>query len=357
MRIEEIVVLALIFLTAICIWVLMYQVWKYLNSKSLGMQTVLDELIKEGIIILGTALLVTWIMWIKVVTQYNYYAAMTIAWIVLFVRVSVLAQPGVFAIVKYQMVFHFDFINSIDDEKIKMMSRAFVFTLALVCNIVMDFENTLEFLYLKEIQLDETFDVRRAKPDFVVLIISVLVIGFVQGRIVYERWKNPLPQQQESQNGEEKYNLKVISFVCMIFLIESVILISLLSIKLFALGQMLNILGFYIMLFTSIMLTVYSNKKMYLYVKKQFINQPSQIHPEPVTQQDIDPENPDPSQNANQIPLQDLGQNQDQPNEDQNQLPNVSPQLPEPQASNSCATISAYLYHRIEPDLPEIVIY
>ena len=119
MRIEEIVVLALIFLTAICIWVLMYQVWKYLNSKSLGMQTVLDDLIKDGIIILGTALLVTWIMWIKVVPQYNYYAAMTITRIVLFVRVSILAQPGVFAIVKYQMVFHF-LISSI----LLMMKRS-----------------------------------------------------------------------------------------------------------------------------------------------------------------------------------------------------------------------------------------
>ena len=102
---------------------------------------------------------------------------------------------------------------------------------------------------------------------------------------------------------------------------------------------------------------------MYLiYVKKKSISQPSQIHPEPETQQDIAPEIPDPSPNANQIPLQDLGQNQEQPNEDENQLQNVSPPLPnhdpeEPQASNSSVTITAYLYYRNEPDLPELVLY
>ena len=51
-------------------------------------------------------------------------------------------------------------------------------------------------------------------------------------------------------------------------------------------------------------------------------------------------------------------QNQDQPNE--NQLQNVSPPLPnhDPEAVNSSANkISVFLYYRIEPDLPELVIY
>ena len=157
-EVEEIVVLALIFVVALFIWVLLYQVWTYLNRKSLVMQSVLDDLIKDGIIILGTALLVTWIMWIKVIPQYSYYEAMGVTRIVLFVRVSVLALPGVFAVVKYQMVFHFDFINSVEDKRIKMISRAIIFTVASVCNLVTDCENSLEFLYLKELKLDEKYE-------------------------------------------------------------------------------------------------------------------------------------------------------------------------------------------------------
>ena len=334
----------------------MYQVWTYLSSKSLGMQTVLDNLIKDGIIILGTALLVTWIMWIKVVPQYNYYAAMTIARILLFVRICVLAQPGVFAIVKYQMVFHFELINSIDDERIKMMSRAFVCTLALVCNWLTDFENSLEFLYLKEQQLDDTYQVRKGFAVLVISIISALVVGFVQVRIAYTRWKYPL-SLNSIENDKEQYDPKVISLLCLIFLIETIVCISLLFVELFALVRMLQMLAFDVLFLLSIIFAIYSNKKMYSYVKKQFTSLPSQIHPEPGTQQDIDPSL---NSNANQIPLQDLGQNQNQVNEDQLQNASPPPSIHNPedtQPSSPRIGIHVYLYYRIEPELPELVIY
>ena len=284
---EEIVVLALIFIVALCIWVLLYQVWTYLNSKSLVMQSVLDDLIKDGIIILGTALLVTWIMWIKVIPQYSYYEAMGVTRIVLFVRVSVLTLPGVFAIVKYQMVFHFDFINSVDDKKIKMISRAIVFTVALVCNLVTDFENSLEFLYLKELKLDEKYDIRKGKAVVVMSCITVFVVGIVQGRIVYTRWKNPLPANS-FENDKEQYDWKVISFLYFIFLIETIICILLFFVQLFALVRMLQMLAFYLLFLLSIILTIHSNKKLYLHVKRQFKLQPFPVDQDSESNPQID---------------------------------------------------------------------
>ena len=285
---EEIVVLTLIFMVAVCIWVLLYQVWTYLNSKSLVMQSVLDDLIKDGIIILGTALLATWIMWIKVIPQYSYYEAMGLTRIVLFVRVSVLALPGVFAVVKYQMVFHFDFINSVEDKKIKMISRAIIFTVALICNILTDFENSLEFLYLKESKLDETYDIQKGKAVVVISCISVFVVGIVQSRIVYTRWKNPLPANSIENDDKEQYNWKIISLLCLIFLIETIICILLFFVQLFALVRMLQMLAFYLLFLISIIFTIYSNKKLCLHVKRQFKLQTSPVDPDSESNPQID---------------------------------------------------------------------
>ena len=75
MRVEEIAIHCSIFVATTIIGLLLYQVLKYLNSKPLGLQIVLDDLTKDAMVILGLTMTYTWITWIKLTQQYDYHLA------------------------------------------------------------------------------------------------------------------------------------------------------------------------------------------------------------------------------------------------------------------------------------------
>ena len=90
MEVEEIVIHCLILAVVLVNSVLLFQVWKYLNSKPPGMQTILHELAKDGILLIEAQLIINWITWVKVVPQVNYYVAMIAVKTALFVGISFL---------------------------------------------------------------------------------------------------------------------------------------------------------------------------------------------------------------------------------------------------------------------------
>ena len=169
-----------------------------------------------------------------------------------------------------------------------MISRAIIFTVASVCNLVTDCENSLEFLYLKELQLGETYDIRKGKAVIVVSCITVFVVWVVQSRIVYTRWKNPLPANSNENDDKEQYDWKIISLLYLIFLFETIICILLFFVQLFALVRMLQMLAFYLLFLLSIILTIHSNKKLYLHVKRQFKLQPFPVDQDSESNPQID---------------------------------------------------------------------
>lgn len=98
MKPEEIAIHCLIFFILLIIGIFLLQVWKYLNSKALGSQTVLDDLAKDGIVILGLGLIASWLSWMKIVNQYNYHIAMGTVRTVLALRVALYAQGMAFSV-------------------------------------------------------------------------------------------------------------------------------------------------------------------------------------------------------------------------------------------------------------------
>ena len=220
---EEIVIHCLIFVTVFFIGMLLFQVWKYLNSKALASKTVLDDLAKDCTIILGLALITSWVTWMKIAEEYNYYVAMGIVRSGLALRIGLMAQGMAFSTVRYLFLFHFEDINSVDENTIKLVARVFALILALLCAVFEDFSKNIKFLYLTEINIDKNLVYQSSISTHVMLIISLFVIFFVQGRIVYFKWKHPDPPQ--NQNVNDQYNLKAISFACFIALIQFSVLI------------------------------------------------------------------------------------------------------------------------------------
>ena len=298
MEVEEIVIHCLILAVVLVNSVLLFQVWKYLNSKPPGLQTILHELAKDGILLIEAQLIINWITWVKVVPQVNYYVAMIAVKTSLFIADSFLTQIAIFSVVRYQHVFHFDYINSVDEKKTKFISRVCVTFLALVCALSENVNKIRKFVYLTQIEINENFDYDRSISTIVILIIGISITIFVQCRIVYYKRQNPINAPQHDLNQNDSYDVRVISFACTVILILGIS-------KVFVIARLLLVLNYTIFAFVIIVMLIYSNEQMFLYVWKKltlpFVN-------------NIVPNN---SQNAQSLSepehAQDHSQNQDLP--------------------------------------------
>ena len=156
MKPEEIAIHCLIFVILLIIGILLFQVWKYLNNKAPGSQTVLDDLAKDGIVILQSCLVSTWIVWIKIMPEYNYYFAVAITKLDSFVRIAAIAQMAAFSVIRYLNVFHFDFINFVDDRTVRIILRTFVAILAALCaGFDANLTKTYKFAYMIRSKMNE----------------------------------------------------------------------------------------------------------------------------------------------------------------------------------------------------------
>ena len=270
MEAKEILLHCLIFFLILAMGILLYQVRKYLNSKPLGMQTVLDDLAKDGIILLQLALILNWISWLKVTKVYNYYAALTMVNTAMFLRMALVTQLATFSIIRYLFVFHFPFINSMNEKRVRTISRTCVTILAILDVVFTDFTATKRFLYLTENKTKfQSAHYKNVIPPLLIGCISLSTIIFVQARIVYIKWKSPNPPPQVNDHETESYNLKTITLA--VFFVASGIIFAISNafVKTQLLRRIMNLFGLYIFILIVIMLLIKSNDQMYTYVKKK----------------------------------------------------------------------------------------
>ena len=311
MSFEEIVVHCLILIVILAITVLLFQVWKYLNTKPLGIQTVLDDLAKDGMILLGLTMTFTWITWIKFTPQYGYHVALGILKVEAFFRVSLVVQALTISVTRYLFVFNFHYINTAPEEKIKMASRICVTVLATSCAMLDDWTTAKKVVYLiteNQINKDKVLKGPRPLLSTIISIFSVLMIVFVQLRISYKKWKYPEFQNNEAES--DTYNLKMISIVIGTSFIIMVIVISSVYAKSIVLTSLITLLCVRIIAFVTILLLICSNDRMFSFFKINLLK--CQISPENNIPQD---NHPLPNEGPNQFPNHQL---QDESTQNQN---------------------------------------
>ena len=272
MNVEEIVVHCCILIVTSAIMVLLFQAWKYLNSKPFGFRTVLDDLAKDGMVILGLNLTHTWITWIKVASQYNYYVALAILKIEAIFRVSLIVQALTFSVVRYLFVFNFQKINNVSEGKIKMLSRLCVAVLVIICANFDDWTTAKKVSYLiTEIQTEEEHAFKGPRPFFstIVTVASMLIIAYVQVRITYQKWKYPEFQDNEAEG--DKYSLKMICIVVGVSLITVIIVVSSVYAKSIVLTSLSTLLYVRLIAFIAIWLLICSNERMLSFIKKHLL--------------------------------------------------------------------------------------
>ena len=265
MRVEEIVIHCLIFLANIAIYALLFKVWKYLNSKSLGFQTVLDDLAKDGMILLALTLTYNWIVWIKFYPEYNYYVAMIIINVGASFRVSLIVQALTFSITRYLFVLNFSHINNVAEGSIKMASRIFLAVLSITCGTVDDWTGGKKFLYLTDKDKDQVPKSPTSLVSIIVAISSLLIIVYIQARISYAKWK--YPEIYNNNEDNETYNLKIISVVTGILIVVVIIVLSFLFAKIDLWKSLLTLLCLRIIVLVAILLFIYSNPHLFSFVK------------------------------------------------------------------------------------------
>ena len=308
---------------------LLFKVWKYLNSKPLGLQTVLDDLTKDGMIILGLTITYEWITWIKFAPDYSYNAAMIITKINAFFRVSLMVQAFTFSVTRYLFVFSFQYINNVAEDNIKIASRICVAVLAITSATVDDWTTGKKFLYLtNNHQIDKTqIKVSRPLFSFIVVITSLLIVAFVQARIAYKRSKHPELQNNVGEN--ETYNLKMISVAVVLAIVMLTIILSSLYAKILLWKSLLIVFCVRSIVLFMILLTIYSNERMFLFVKNSLI--PFYVDPDPeIPQVNSAPNDESPDQSP-----------QDSLNEISTENPFVFPQSKHP-TSNERVKNSSY---------------
>ena len=100
--------------------------WKYLNHKALGMQTVFDQTLKGLIQTFLSLSLTSWLVFVKVSEKYDEMIALIITKCHYFILIWTYLWALVLVLTRYVIVFHHDVMDNIEDSKyIKV--RLFIF--------------------------------------------------------------------------------------------------------------------------------------------------------------------------------------------------------------------------------------
>ena len=175
MQTEEIILYFLRFFLGSATVIKAYLIWNYLNKKALGMQTILDQMVKDIIIINGMTFISSSLTMIKIVkTPYNHYVAITLLMFRYFFVLAVFWQIFVTVVIRYLSVFYHSILNSVDEVKIIKISRLFVGLMSLISTFLEGYENEVLYIWLtnKDIDKDPVLNLQAGQNPILDKVLS-----------------------------------------------------------------------------------------------------------------------------------------------------------------------------------------
>ena len=91
--------------------------WKYLNQKALGMQTVFDQTLKVLIQSFLSLSLTSWLVFVKATEKYDETIALIITKCHYFIFIWTYLWALVFVLTRYVIIFHHEVMDNIEDSK------------------------------------------------------------------------------------------------------------------------------------------------------------------------------------------------------------------------------------------------
>ena len=122
-----------------------FMVLKYLNQKALGMQTILDQMIKDQIYLVmsiwATDIMV--IISIEFMTPLNPYIALTITFLNRVCLIAGIWQIYAILVIRYLSIFYQNLMNCVDVSLVKRVARSFVAIISIISILISDLELTV----------------------------------------------------------------------------------------------------------------------------------------------------------------------------------------------------------------------
>ena len=122
-----------------------FMVLKYFNQKALGMQTILDQMIKDRIYLVmsiwATDIMV--IISIEFMTPLNPYIALTITFLNRVFLIAGIWQISAILVIRYLSIFYQNLINCVDESLVKRVARSFVALISIISILISDLKLTV----------------------------------------------------------------------------------------------------------------------------------------------------------------------------------------------------------------------
>ena len=170
-----------------------YVGWKYLASKPLGRQTILDTMIKDHIIVTTWNFISSTLIYIKFTEHYSHEVAMFVVTLNQLSIMAFLLQILVTIVTRYLYIFHPGFMNETSEKNIVITTRYFVGLGALASAFLDDFgKGGPEYTYLTNSVIKEPKDMPSLWLLQVVLVLNLVFLIFTQVRIeTFKKQTNP----------------------------------------------------------------------------------------------------------------------------------------------------------------------
>ena len=274
MNLEEAALHSLIFIILLVIGTLVIQVWRYLDSKSTGNQTFLDEVAKDGILVFYLTIVINWLTWIKIGDNYNYYVAVVLVKISQCSQVLTMGQAVIFNVVRYQYIFHFDYINSVNEKKFKIITQTLSTTIAVICGFIEDRSKTYKMLNLIHSSVDDKMYHFTPITSGIFRLILIAIIVCIQIRIVVYKQKAPSGDKEK-----EDFNPRFVAAAFLFVIIHASVLTVSFFVKMRIIGELTRLGIAYFDFVVVIVILLYGNKNMSVFVKRTFSKTSSRIAP------------------------------------------------------------------------------
>ena len=170
--------------------VIFIRIWKYLEKKPLGLQTLLDLFIKDHIRLMTIHMIVTTLVFVEIKQVFPeieeslcHITAVTILCLFNFTIMAFFVQILTSTIIKYLAIFHQGYLDEIEERKIVWGTRFIVgvtaFTLVAFSGV--GYKSTL-YSHISGIELDE-WVIPNHYAFKSILILDAVVLAFVQVKI------------------------------------------------------------------------------------------------------------------------------------------------------------------------------
>ena len=203
---EEIYLLILKTILSNLLFCLSYLVNKYLNKKPLGMQTILDIVVKDLSKIIMVFASTSWFVYVPVKNldyAYKNYVSLMIVGLHHLTHIAIIVQSIIFVGLRYLYIFHQIILNNFDDSKIMKCLRLFVSIVCLTLTFIEipHLEHTVDYCYMMNIEVEkENFKLTHLVIVLILVILGLIGTVFVQVKI--ELFKKTVDCKSESNQME-----------------------------------------------------------------------------------------------------------------------------------------------------------